>query len=159
MCQQADSPTTAASKAQVDALEAVDETPVRPELELLHHVLQVDQIADIQRRLVVEALRRRIEVEQVHRAAQRLRMRDERGAERRLACSGGTRDEDGVTHAEAEGGDEGWSVTVAAKIVDARARAKSASIQAQILPPPPPSVKLRLAAYAPPIDRVCISLK
>ena len=82
----------------LDPLEAVDEAAVGPELELLHDVLQVDQVPDIDGGFVFESLGGRVEVEEVDGTPDGLGVGDEGGAKGGFTGTGGTGDEDGVPH-------------------------------------------------------------
>lgn len=85
-------------RGSLNSLEAIYQTTVRTKLQLLHDVLKVDQIADIEGRLIVEPLGCRVEVDQVHRPSEGLGMGDEGRAEGGLARPSGACDHYGVTH-------------------------------------------------------------
>ena len=70
------------------SLKAVDETSVGSKLHLLHDVLERDEVPDVDRWWVLELVRRRVEVEQVDVAPERLGVGDDGVAERRLARAG-----------------------------------------------------------------------
>lgn len=74
------------------SLEAVDQSPIRPELQVLHDLLQADQVADVDRGRVFELLGRGVEVEEVDRAPERLGMGDEGCTEGGLASACWARD-------------------------------------------------------------------
>ena len=78
------------------SLEAVDQTAVGPQLEILHNVLQADQVPNVEAGRVLELVGCRVEVEQVDGAAERLGVRDERGAKGGFACACGAGHEHGV---------------------------------------------------------------
>jgi hypothetical protein len=78
------------------SLEAVDQTAVGPQLEILHNVLQADQVPNVEAGRVLELVGCRVEVEQVDGAAERLGVRNERGAKGGFAGACGAGDEHGV---------------------------------------------------------------
>ena len=64
-----------------DLLEAVDQSPVRPKLKILHHLLQADEVLDVDRRRVFKLVCCWVEVEEVHVPAERLGVGDDGVAE------------------------------------------------------------------------------
>jgi len=75
-------------------LEAVDQAAVGAQAQLLHHVLQRDELADVQVRLVAERLRGRVEVDVEAAPPRVLQVLDQRVAEGRLARARGPHHQD-----------------------------------------------------------------
>jgi hypothetical protein len=78
------------------ALEAVNQSSVRSQLQVLHDLLQADQVLDVQTGRVLELVRCRVEVEEVDCSSERLGVGDEGGAEGGFAGTGGAGYEYGV---------------------------------------------------------------
>lgn len=67
-------------------------------LELLHDILQRDEITDVEGGLVLKGLNCGVEIDKVDLATEGLSVGDESGAKGRLSRSRRTSDEHGVTH-------------------------------------------------------------